>query len=70
MNCEYGYNVTRTEDGAKLNNSLVVLVVYEGGDGFILNYNDYEVKVEYEGTTYTIDGLSYAKYTKSTQGVE
>ncbi len=70
MNNEYGYNVTRDEDGTALNNSLVVLVVYESGEGFILNYNDYAVTVEYEGTTYNIDGLGYAKYTKAVQEVE
>ncbi|MBQ7761053.1 MAG: hypothetical protein IJ400_03250 [Clostridia bacterium] len=70
MNSEYGYNVTRDEDGKALNNSMVVLVVYEDGEGFILNYNDYAVTVEYEGTTYKLAGLGYAKYTKLVQEVE
>ena len=70
MNTEYGYNVKRAEDNKALNNSLVVLVVYEDGEGFILNYNDYAVVVEYEGTTYNVDGLGYARYTKTTQEVE
>ena len=66
MNAEDGYNVIRDEDGKALNNSFVVLVVYEDGTGFILNYNDYSVTVEFEGKTYEIDGLGYARY-KSTK---
>ncbi len=64
MNNEYGYDVIRKADGVALNNSSVVLVVYEGGEGFILNYNSYDVTVNYEGKTYEIAPFSYAKYSK------
>ena len=67
MNSSEGYKVTRKDDGKALDNSLVVLVVYEDGEGFILNYNEYAVTVEYEGTIYEIEGLGYAKYTKAVQ---
>ena len=62
MNNEYGYDVIRKADGVALNNSSVVLVVYEGGEGFILNYNSYDVVVNFEGKTYEIAPFSYAKY--------
>lgn len=68
LNSEYGYEVYRVEDGAKLYTSQVVLVVYEDGEGFLLNYNDYAVRVVYEGQTYLLDGLSYEKYTKPAEG--
>ena len=64
INSEYGYNVIRKADGVKLNNSNVVLVVYEGGEGFLLNYNSYDVVVELDGETYEIAPFSYAKYSK------
>ena len=64
MNAEYGYDVVRKADGVALNNSNVVLVVYEGGEGFVLNYNSYDVVVNYEGKTYEIAPFSYAKYSK------
>ena len=64
MNEEYGYDVVRKADGVKQNNSNVVLVVYEHGEGFILNYNSYDVVVNYEGKTYEIAPFSYAKYSK------
>lgn len=64
MNSEYGYDVIRTADNAAINNSSVVLVVYEGGEGFILNYNSSDVVVNYEGKTYEIAPFSYAKYSK------
>ena len=39
----------------------VVRVEYEGGVSFILNYNSFAITVEYEGQTYTIDGLSFVR---------
>ena len=39
----------------------VVRVEYEGGVNFILNYNSYEVNVEYDGTTYTVPGLDFIR---------
>ena len=62
LNAEYGYDVKRTEDGVALDNSRVVRVEYENGEGFILNYNSYEIQVVYEGTTHTIPSLSYVPY--------
>ncbi len=64
MNAEYGYDVIRKADGIALNNSSVVLVVYEGGEGFILNYNSYDVVVNYNGQSYEISPFSYAKYSE------
>ncbi len=64
INDEYGYDVIRKEDGVKLNNSNVVLVVYEGGEGFLLNYNSYDVVVNLDGETYEIAPFGYAKYSK------
>ena len=37
----------------------IVRVEYEGGKSFILNYNNFEVKVEYDGVTYTVDALDF-----------
>ena len=64
INNEYGYDVVRKADNVQLNNSSVVLVVYEGGEGFLLNYNSYDVVVNLDGTTYEIPSFSYAKYSK------
>jgi len=64
MNAEYGYDVVRKADNVALNNSNAVLVVYEGGEGFILNYNSYDIVVNYEGNVYEIAPFSYAKYSK------
>ena len=69
MNEEYGYKVYRKEDNRALNNSNVVLVVYEGGEGFILNYNSYDVVVEYEGKTYEIAPFGYEVYPKADKEV-
>ena len=38
----------------------IVRVEYEGGKSFILNYNNFEIKVEYDGVTYTVDALDFA----------
>lgn len=72
LNADDGYKVIRTQDlidnpnaePAGLSNSRVVRVEYENGEGFILNYNSYEIMVEYNGVAYTIGGLDYATYTK------
>jgi len=39
----------------------VVRVEYEGGVNFILNYNSYDVTVDYEGTTYTVAALNFVR---------
>ena len=70
LNSEYGYKVVRTQDLIEspdkepvlLNDSRVVRVEYENGEGFILNYNSFEVQVDYNGETYTIGALGYATY--------
>lgn len=64
INAEYGYDVVRKADNVSLNDSSVVLVVYEGGEGFLLNYNSYDVVVNLDGTTYEIAPFGYAKYSK------
>lgn len=65
LNTEYGFDVTRAEDGAKLDDSKIVRVEYENGEGFILNYNIFAVKVVYNGVTYNMEPFSYATYTRS-----
>ncbi len=70
LNLENGYTVIRTQDlidnpskePVCLNNSRVVSVLYENGEGFLLNYNSFEVKVSYNGTEYTIPALDFATY--------
>ena len=37
----------------------IVSVTYEGGITFILNYNDFDVTVVYDGVTHTISGFGY-----------
>ncbi len=70
LNADEGYNPIRTQDlidnpdktPTSLNDSRVVRVEYENGEGFILNYNSYEIQVEYDGVVYTIGALGYATY--------
>ncbi len=67
-----GDDVEETEDDDdsffKVDNSKIVLVVYGETDGkgndtpskaFILNYNTFAVRVDYDGITYTIDSGDY-----------
>ena len=59
------YTVYRN-DGTKgaLENSRVVRVQYDNGEGFFLNYNsDYSVKIVYNGVSYEVPALGYAAYT-------
>ncbi len=37
----------------------IVRVEYEGGKSFILNYNNFEISVEYDGVTYSVDPLDF-----------
>ena len=39
----------------------IVLVEYEGGVKFILNYNSFDVTVELDGETYTLEALSFER---------
>ncbi len=39
----------------------VVRVEYEGNVNFILNYNSFDVTVEYEGETYTVSALNFVR---------
>lgn len=39
----------------------VVRVEYENGVNFILNYNSYDITVDYNGTNYTIGALSFVR---------
>jgi len=48
-------------DKYKTVSGTVVRVEYEGGVSFILNYNSFEINVEYDGTTYTIPGLDFIR---------
>ena len=65
LNTKYGFDVKRSEDGKDLDNSRIVRVEYENGEGFILNYNSYDVTVVYEGTTYNIESLGYIAYSNN-----
>ncbi len=40
----------------------IVLVTYENGTTFILNYNRFDVTVEVDGTTYTVEAFSIVKF--------
>ena len=62
INAKDGYEVSRTVDNLPLNNSRIVRVEYENGEGFLLNYNSFEVRVVYGGVEYTIKPLYYATY--------
>ncbi|MBO4983908.1 MAG: hypothetical protein J6D23_07595 [Clostridia bacterium] len=58
-------DATRTKDGGKVDSSLVVMVEYEGGIGFVLNYSSYEIDVELpNGESATIAPFGYNRYTK------
>ena len=52
---------TVVPDKYKTTVASVVRVEYEGGVSFILNYNSFAITVEYEGQTYTIDGLNFVR---------
>ncbi|MBQ8163506.1 MAG: hypothetical protein IJZ93_03965 [Clostridia bacterium] len=68
LNAEDGYNTTRIdvingeEVRGTLDNSRVVRVEYENGEGFILNYNSYEIEVTYNGEVIRIPSMEYVTY--------
>jgi hypothetical protein len=47
--------------GDQVSEGTVVNVEYEGGTGFILNYNSYDVSVTYRGQTYIVGALSFLR---------
>lgn len=50
-----GYQYTKyTSD-----DNLIVLVTYENGTSFILNYNNFDITTVVDGTTYKVDGYGY-----------
>ena len=58
-------DATRTEDGTSVDSSLIVMVEYEGGIGFVLNYSSSEVEVVMpNGKTTVIGALGFEKYTR------
>ena len=57
------YTVCRADNNGDLENSRIVRVEYENGEGFFLNYNaDFAVKVVYNGVEMTIEPLNYVAY--------
>ena len=65
---EFGEEIVEEEeeeevvlDKYKTVSGTVVRVEYEGGVNFILNYNSFEIHVEFDGTTYTIPGLDFIR---------
>ncbi len=58
-------NATRVEDGGAVDSSQVVMVEYEGGIGFVLNYSSYDISVTLpNGNEATISAFGYQRYTK------
>ena len=51
----YQYTKYTSDDGR------IVKVTYEGGKSFILNYNNFEITVVDDGTTYTIGALDFVQ---------
>lgn len=47
--------------GDNVSEGTVVNVEYEGGTGFILNYNSYDVSVTYRGQTYVVKALDFMR---------
>ena len=74
VNVENGYYVERVEKNSKgesviVDNTNVVMVLYENekctvGDGFILNYNPYAIKVVIGEREIPINAFSYAQYSE------
>ena len=58
-------DAVRTDDGSAVDSSLVVMVEYEDGIGFVLNYSSDEIEVVMpNGVTKVIGALQFEKYTK------
>ena len=57
-------DAVRTDDGSAVDKSLIVMVEYEEGIGFVLNYSTDEIEVTMpNGKTVTIGAFDFAKYT-------
>lgn len=55
----------RTDDGSQVDSSLVVMVEYEGGIGFVLNYSSDEIEVVMpNGKSVVLGAFGFQKYTK------
>ena len=61
---DHGFlNAECTADGTAVDSSLVVMVEYEGGIGFVLNYSSYEINVTMpNGEAVTIAPFGFEKY--------
>ena len=60
------YTICRNDTKGAIENSTVVRVEYENGEGFFLNYNaDFAVEITYGGSTYVVEPLSYKTYTNN-----
>jgi len=51
----------------KSDDNMIVLVKYENGISFLLNFNNYNVKVELDGTVYTLDAYGYLIFDERNQ---
>ena len=58
---EYKSVASANKDRYNTKSGTVVLVEYEGGVKFILNYNSFDVTVNYGGKTYTIPALYFER---------
>ena len=47
-----------------LDDGMIVMVSYDGGTSFVLNYNIYTIQVRLNGTVYTIEPYGYTKITQ------
>lgn len=63
---DHGFiDATRVEDGGAVDSSLVVMVEYEGGVAFVLNYSSYDINVTLpNGESKTIAPFGYVRFTK------
>ena len=57
-----GESKTLAPDDSRFDVALgsIVAVTYEDGTTFLLNYNSFEVKTEWNGKTYTIGAFDFA----------
>ena len=67
---DHGFlNATKAEDGTSVDSSLIVMVEYEGGIGFVLNYSSYEINVTTPaGENVSILPFGFVKYQRAGGG--